>query len=176
MRLTTRRRNAAPPFPALGKVLDFMRLIWVVDHALQETSRRTGATLGVTGPQRLVIRIFDRFPDVPAGHLAGVLHLHPSTLTGLLARLERQALTTRQCDRWDGRKWLVVLTSKGPRFDVRTEGTVEMAVRRALAGVSPRRLRSARDVLVALSQALRHQTARLGHWAASATGCPSGCP
>lgn len=139
MRLTTRRRIAAPLFPAPSKILDFMRLIWVMDPALQEISRRTGAT-------------------------------------GLLERLERQALTTRRCDRWDGRKWLMVLTSKGPRFDVRTEGRVEIAVRRALARVSPRRLRSARDVPVALSQALRHQTARCGQWAASATECPSGCP
>ena len=42
--------------PPLGAVLDFMRLLWAVDHALQSTSKRMESTFGLTGPQRLVVR------------------------------------------------------------------------------------------------------------------------
>ena len=43
--------------PALGEELDFMRLLWAVDHGLQQRSKRMAAEIGLTGPQRLVIRI-----------------------------------------------------------------------------------------------------------------------
>lgn len=35
-----------PPLPALGEVLDFMRLLWGLDHALQRASKRMETTLG----------------------------------------------------------------------------------------------------------------------------------
>ena len=42
--------------PAMGPVLEFMRVVWALDHALQKTSKRMETTLGMTAPQRLVIR------------------------------------------------------------------------------------------------------------------------
>jgi hypothetical protein len=65
----------------LGKVLDFMRLLWSVDHGLQSLSKRMDARLGVTGPQRLVIRIVGRFPGISPGEIADILKVHKSTLT-----------------------------------------------------------------------------------------------
>src|SRR5664279_719632 len=44
----------------LGKVLDFMRLIWALDHGLQSLSKRMQATLGLTGPQRVALRVLGR--------------------------------------------------------------------------------------------------------------------
>src|SRR5512146_1996532 len=70
--------------PVLGDVLEFMRLIWGISHGLQSTSKRMEAQLGITGPQRLVVRIVGRCPGVSARELAHTLHLHPSTLTGVL--------------------------------------------------------------------------------------------
>ncbi len=35
--------------PPLGKVLDFLRLLWAVDHGLNRTSKRMEVELGVTG-------------------------------------------------------------------------------------------------------------------------------
>jgi DNA-binding MarR family transcriptional regulator len=40
--------------------------------------------VGVTGPQRLVLRVVGLFPGMSAGELATVLRVHPSTLTGVL--------------------------------------------------------------------------------------------
>ena len=39
-----------------------MRVVWALDHALQKTSKRMETTtLGITAPQRFVIRILRRF-------------------------------------------------------------------------------------------------------------------
>src|SRR5437588_8753742 len=92
--------------PPLGAVLDFMRLLWAVDHALQSASKRMEVTYGVTGPQRLVVRIVGRFPGIAAGRIAEILHVHPSTLTGILKRLESRSVLHRKADPRDARRAL----------------------------------------------------------------------
>src|SRR5262245_45581529 len=92
------RADEGAALPPLGDVLEFMRLLWAIDHGLQSTSKRMETSLGVTGPQRLVIRIVGRFPGVAAGQLARILHVHPSTLTGILKRLEQRGIVSRQAD------------------------------------------------------------------------------
>jgi len=140
--------------PQLGDVLEFMRVIWQLDHALQRASKRMESSLGVTGPQRLVIRIVGRFPGMPAGQLAKLLHLHPSTLTGILKRLERQGFLRRRADPRDGRRSLFGLTDKGRSFDVDTEGTVEACIAQALEHTSGAKLSAARELLDAIAQQL----------------------
>jgi DNA-binding MarR family transcriptional regulator len=143
----------APP-PRLGAVLDFLRLIWHVDHALQRRSKRMEADLGVTGPQRLVIRIVGRFPGIAAGHLARMLHVHPSTLTGVIKRLERQRLLRKRVDPRDGRRVLLSLTEEGRSLDTAAAETVEAAVAHVLARVSPQKIAAAREVLVEMATSL----------------------
>lgn len=143
--------DATPP---LGEVLDFMRLLWSIDHGLQTTSKRMEATIGITGLQRMVLRLVGRFPNISAGHLARILHVHPSTLTGVLKRLEDKQLVLRTSDPLDARKALFTLTPRGRQFDVPATGTVEASVQRALESVPQNRIAAARDVLRALSEAL----------------------
>ncbi|MBK9263505.1 MAG: MarR family transcriptional regulator [Polyangiaceae bacterium] len=138
----------------LGEVLEFMRLLWAVDHALQSTSKRMEVSLGVTGPQRLVIRIVGRFPQISAGELADVLHIHPSTLTGVLKRLEARGIIDRKVDSTDARRALFSLTAKGKEVDSLRNGTVEATVRKALSKLPARKVVAARDVLSELAGTL----------------------
>jgi DNA-binding MarR family transcriptional regulator len=140
--------------PQLGEVLDFMRLLWAVDHGLQSTSKRMESTLGVTGPQRLVVRLVGRFPGITAGTLAQILHVHPSTLTGVLKRLEKRGLLERKSDPLDGRKALFALTEAGRALDVPSAGTVEAAVQRVLSKMTRARILHTQDVLTALAEEL----------------------
>lgn len=141
---------------SLGEVLDFMRLLWSIDHGLQTTSKRMEATLGITGLQRMVLRLVGRFPGISAGELARLLHVHPSTLTGVLKRLEAKGHVARGHDPLDARRALFTLTSKGRALDVPATGTVEAAVTRALARISAPKMGSAREVLRALSGELEN--------------------
>jgi MarR family transcriptional regulator, organic hydroperoxide resistance regulator len=140
--------------PHLGEVLEFMRVMWALDHALHRGSKRMRSQLGVTGPQRFVIRIVGRFPELTAGRLAALLHLHPSTLTGVRKRLEAQGLLRRRSDPADRRRCLLELTAKGRRLNVETAGTIEAGVRRALNDASPRQLDAARELLSAIAREL----------------------
>jgi DNA-binding MarR family transcriptional regulator len=122
----------------LPGVLQFMQLLWAVAHGLEKTSKRMSAELGVTGPQRLALRVVGLYPGVSAGALAAILHVHPSTLTGVLHRLVEQRLLQRVHDSFDRRRAVLRLTSRGARVNGVTRGTVEAAVADALVGVSAR--------------------------------------
>jgi DNA-binding MarR family transcriptional regulator len=138
----------------LGSVLDFMRTLWALDHALQSASKRMETRYGVTAPQRLVVRIVGRFPGISAGEVAEILHLHPSTLTGVLKRLEARGVVTRTSDPADGRRALLSLTASGRRIDALRSGTVEATVRRVLQDATGTSVRSARDLAHRLSAEL----------------------
>ena len=138
----------------LGPVLGFMKALWALDHALQSASKRMEGTLGVTAPQRLVLRIVGRFPGISAGEVSDILHLHPSTLTGVQQRLVERGLIVRRADPGDARRALLELTAKGRGVDGLRSGTAEAAVRRALRRLSPKAVRTVREAAEVLSAEL----------------------
>jgi len=144
----------------VGDVIDFLRLIWAVDHALQRRSKAMRAALGITGPQRLVLRLVGRFPSVHARQLADVLHLHPSSLAVLLKRLEARGRIRRRPDQRDRRRWLLGLTRRGRALNRSAPGTIEAAVQRTLHATSRRDLVGARVVLGRLACELEGATSR----------------
>jgi DNA-binding MarR family transcriptional regulator len=138
----------------LGGVLEFMQELWALSHGLDAVSKRMGRELGVTGPQRLVIRLVGRFPGISAGDLARLMHTHPSTLTGVLGRLEARGLLHRVSDPLDARRLLFRLTVRGRRIDRLRAGTVEAAVAGTLSAAEPREARAASKLLGRLAASL----------------------
>ena len=111
-----------------------MRVIWALDHAVQSRSKAMGTRVGVTGLQRFVLRIVGRVPGITSAELAGMLHLHPSTLTGVLRRLEGRKLIERRRDRVDGRRGLLEISPAGAKSLGEQKFTIETVVREALDG------------------------------------------
>jgi DNA-binding MarR family transcriptional regulator len=154
--LATSRAAAAATAaaPALPDVLQFMQLLWAVVHGLERTSKRMAAEIGVTGPQRLVLRVVGLCPGLSAGDLAMILHVHPSTLTGVIQRLAAQRLLTRAADARDRRRAVLRLTRRGARANALRHGTVERAVAEALDGISRGDRAATRRVLERLARHL----------------------
>lgn len=134
--------------------MSFMRLMWAVDHAMQRTSKQMNRVVGLTGPQRLVVRLLGRTPGMSAGQLAEELHLDPSTLTGILQRLESRRLVQREKDPSDARRLRLSLTARGASFDAPAPGSIEAALTRAFKGHSPREIQAARNVLGTIAREL----------------------
>lgn len=135
-----------------------MQLLWDVSHELESISKRMRATVGVTGPQRLVLRLVAHYGRPSPGVLAEALRVHPSSLTGVLRRLERAGLIRRARDPADGRRAIVSLTPKGQRLNDHHGGTAESAVRRALKALGTSRTATARTVLRKLADELAAET------------------
>jgi DNA-binding MarR family transcriptional regulator len=137
-----------------GETLQFMQHMWELVHALDVRSKRMVKSVGVTGPQRLVIRLVGQRADQTASELATTLNMHPSTLTGLLARLEERGLLAREVDTSDRRRARFSLTVAGKKIDRLQRGTVEAAVRRALARLGDDELDHTRATLDRLIEEL----------------------
>jgi len=134
--------------------LDFLRLLWGIEHSLQRVSKRMEVTHGITGPQRLVLRIIRESPQLSAAELAALLHLHASTMTGILQRLEKKHLVLRVRDRKDNRRIRLRVPASANKLIDRTDGTIESAIKAALQLVPRSRVRSARLALTAIAAAL----------------------
>ena len=127
--------------------LEFLQCLWRTSHALERRSRRMEKAIGLTAPQRLVLRFLGRFPGVTAGQLAAALHVDPGTLSASLRRLEGRGLIERRRDPADTRRVTLGLTRRGRTVDVPRPGTVEAAADALLADASPRDLAATVRVL-----------------------------
>jgi MarR family transcriptional regulator, organic hydroperoxide resistance regulator len=145
---------AASDPPSGTDVLAFLRLLWAIDHGLQAHSKRMSRRLGVTGPQRLVIRVLGRYPRLTSGQLAALLHLHPSTLTGIVRRLQQKGFVSRRVDPADGRRYHLALTPRGHAVDSKRGGTVEAELEKALTRLTPGELESAERALATIGRQL----------------------
>ena len=163
-RMTAAARRSAsadsssdPQMPPAGqnRSLEFLSAMWALDHALHRMSKRMAASTGVTGPQRLVVRVLGRHPHLTAGALAKMLHLHPSTVTGLIDRLERDGLVRRQVDDDDRRATRVSLTPRGARLDHNIAGTIEAAIDTALGNSANGDVEIGLRLLAQITDALR---------------------
>ncbi|MES1183955.1 MAG: MarR family transcriptional regulator [Myxococcales bacterium] len=143
-----------PEVKPLGETLSFMQLVWAVTHGLESASKRMHAELGVTGPQRLVLRIVGHHGRISAGTLADVLHIHPSSLTGMLRRLEQAELIRRENDPFDRRRTLIELTRRGIRLNEERRGTIEASIASALSKLPKDKLAGAKAVLKAIAASL----------------------
>lgn len=138
----------------LSDALTFMQVLWAVAHGLESSSKRMHAELGITGPQRLVLRIIGHHGRLSAGELAEVLHIHPSSLTGMLRRLEQAELVRRESDPFDRRRALLDLTRRGMRLNNQREGTIEAIIEGALSRLPRERIATTKAVLSAIAAAL----------------------
>ena len=139
---------------ALGPVLDFMRLLWSIEHGLQRMSKRMENELGITGPQRLVLRVVGQFPGLSAGELAHIVRLHPSTITGILQRLVARGLLQRTRDPGDSRRARLRLRPGASVHTRTSSGTVERTVTEVLERMGASNVRAARRVLAELAETL----------------------
>lgn len=141
--------------PSLTGTLRFMRVLWMLDHALSRRSKAMASATGITGPQRLVLRVVGKNPGISAGTVARTLHLDKSTISGVLQRLEERGLLVRRADPRDARRVRLHLTAAGAEINRSSAGTIEATVRRALrrAPVSQRQAAEAllQDLAAALS-------------------------
>jgi DNA-binding MarR family transcriptional regulator len=137
-----------------ARELQFLRALWELDHALESASRRMKKTLGVTGRERLIIRIVGEQPDITPGELAEILHVHPSTVTVMLKRLVRKRLVLRRQDPGDARSSRLRLGTHGRAIDALQMGTIEAEVRAALAHAPQAQVAAAEELLVTVARRL----------------------
>ena len=143
------------PFRApLGSAIEFLSVLWALDHRLELLSRGMKRSFGVSGRERFVIKVVGSQPGISAGEVAAVLHVDPSTLTGTLRQLVSRGLIRRTQHPDDARRAVLQLTARGSAIDRLQSGTIEARVRSVLARTPRRKVNIAAQVLNAITERL----------------------
>jgi DNA-binding MarR family transcriptional regulator len=101
-------------------------------RAIDLHSRRLVAQHNVTGPQLVcLLSVKEQAPLTPSA-IARHVHLSPSTVIGILDRLEGKGLVRRERDRQDRRRVLVSLTEVGEAVVVSAPSPLQGTLARAM--------------------------------------------
>lgn len=76
----------------LAEIMQGLRRIF---RAIHEYSHDVQASFGITGPQLWALRTMRDHAPISLGELAARMCLHPSTVSGVVDRLERKGLVSR---------------------------------------------------------------------------------
>ena len=151
---------AAPlNYRKLGAALEFLRLLWAINHGIATRSLHTGSHRGVSARQWMIVHVVSRFPGISASELASILHLHPSSLTGVLQLMKRNGLLLHEANPRDRRRLQIQVTAKGQQLYESGAGSIEVAVVRTLSSIEPAKLKATRHVLTRLADNLQQQRA-----------------
>jgi DNA-binding MarR family transcriptional regulator len=148
-------RQAGDQPVADADVLQFMRVIWALDHELERVSKRMEASHGLTIAQRMTLLLIGRQPDASAAQLAALMHVHAGTMSGILKRLEAGGFIARSGHESDARRHVLTVTPRGLKANRERRGTFENTIRELLAASPASEIAATERVLTRLAALLR---------------------
>ena len=95
---------------AISEIMQSLRRIF---KAIQDYSQEVSQKFGITGPQLWALKTISTSGSLPLGQLSKRMYLHPSTITGVVDRLEKKGYVARDRVLKDRRIVMVKLTPKG---------------------------------------------------------------
>jgi DNA-binding MarR family transcriptional regulator len=123
-------------------------------QAVDLFSRQTLRDFGVTGPQIWALRTIDDGDVVSMGDLAQRMHLHMSTISGIIDRLESSRLVTRERSTADARVMDVRLTARGRALLAKAPEPPRSKAARGLQRLSPKELDRVHSALLLIARAM----------------------
>jgi DNA-binding MarR family transcriptional regulator len=126
-------------------------------RAIQEHSKAILRKTGLSGPQVWALTILGAEPELSLGELAERLFAHPSTVSGIVDRLEKRGAIRRAIDPLDGRGIRLALTPLGRRLLKRSPPPFQVALVAALENLPAAQLRQLRK---GLEQVVRETSIR----------------
>ena len=121
-------------------IYDTMQSLRRIFKALQNFSHEVSIKFGITGPQLWVLKTIFQNGSLPLGELGKKMYMHPSTITGVIDRLEKKGYVSRDRDRKDRRVIKVQLTPKGKRLVKRAPNPVQGKMLHGLRGLKKEKL------------------------------------
>ncbi|HVH44373.1 MAG TPA: MarR family transcriptional regulator [Labilithrix sp.] len=109
---------SAPPFsPEIKSDVD--RVLEAIIYLYTESRRLTkelARRADLTGPQLTVVKMLEQIGDLSLSELSERIRAQNSTVTGIIDRMERENLVTRERSKEDRRVVYIRLTAKGRRL------------------------------------------------------------
>ena len=113
MRRETEMTRRAARDVAISEIMQSLRRIF---KAIQDYSHEVSEKFGITGPQLWALKTLFQNESLSLTGLSERMYLHPSTITGVIDRLEKKGYMKRNRDKVDRRVIYVQLTAEGKRL------------------------------------------------------------
>ncbi|MBD3348283.1 MAG: MarR family transcriptional regulator [Candidatus Eisenbacteria bacterium] len=126
------------------------RMIWAIRRIIRTVavhSRRLSIEYNITGPQLSALNVLHRRGRLTGTEIATALLLSPSTIVGVLDRLEEKGLVERSRDKRDRRRVFVTLTGSGERLVREVPHPLENSLMKALCEITEARKEAMAQVL-----------------------------
>ena len=94
----------------VADIIDNLRRVFQV---VNEQSKKVKRETGITGPQLWAIKVIAEAAPIKVSELARSMYLHPTTVVGILDRLEGKGLVSRNRSQEDRRVVEIELTGQG---------------------------------------------------------------
>ena len=107
---------------AILKIMQSLRRIF---KAIQDYSHEVSDKFGITGPQLWALKTISQNENLFLSDLSRRMYLHPSTMTGLMDRLEKKGYVKRNRDQVDRRVIYLQLTAEGKKLVKRAPNPVQ---------------------------------------------------
>jgi DNA-binding MarR family transcriptional regulator len=98
---------------AISEVMQSLRRIF---KGIQDYSHEVSSKFGITGPQLWALKTISQNGSLSLRDLSERMYLHPSTITGVVDRLEKKGYVIRKRDQVDRRVIYVGLTTEGRKL------------------------------------------------------------
>jgi DNA-binding MarR family transcriptional regulator len=107
---------------AISGIMQSLRRIF---KAIQDYSQEVSHKFGITGPQLWALKTLSTNGSLPLGQLSKMMYLHPSTITGVVDRLEKKGYVVRDRVHEDRRVVMVQLTPNGRKVIRRAPSPIQ---------------------------------------------------
>lgn len=95
------------------EISEIMQSLRRMIKSLQDYSQTVFSHFGITGPQLWALKTINQVGSLSLGELSERMYLHPSTISGVIDRLEKRGYLVRDRNEDDRRIVKVRLTPKG---------------------------------------------------------------
>jgi DNA-binding MarR family transcriptional regulator len=138
------------------RIAEIMQSLRRIFKAIQDYSQKVFHEYGITGPQLWALKTISATGGLSLGELSKKMYLHPSTVTGVVDRLEKKGYVSRDRAQKDRRVVKVQLTPLGKRLVKKAPNPVQGEIIYGLREMKQgelRKIHEAVDKLVEIAEA-----------------------
>jgi DNA-binding MarR family transcriptional regulator len=116
--------------------VEILQSIRRIIRSVEMYSKKLSSSYKITGPQLICLLTIGEQQPITASRIAKQVHLSPSTVVGVLDRLEEKGLIVRERSKKDRRRIHINLTDKGDELARCAPSPLQDKLAQALKGLS----------------------------------------
>jgi DNA-binding MarR family transcriptional regulator len=141
-------------------ISDIMQDLRKIFKSIHDYSHEVANKFGITGPQLWALKTISQNGNLSLGELSEKMYLHPSTITGIVDRLEKKGYVVRDREEKDRRVVKVQLTAKGERLVRKAPNPVQGKMIYGLRKLKKDELNSIYDSIRKLVEVIKAQNVK----------------